>query len=70
MHPHEIEAIEYENSPRMWDATPGVCCAYFQTGACSHTEGYVYDDNDNEDEMLASVSTHELQVATNIDEPF
>lgn len=22
----------------LWDATPGVCCAAFQLGACAHTE--------------------------------
>lgn len=35
----ELE-IEYRISEnRIWDADPGVCCRYFQTGACAHTEG-------------------------------
>lgn len=27
----------------LWDATPGVCCQYFQLGACEHTESFEYD---------------------------
>lgn len=27
--------------PAIWDATPGVCCAYYQLGACDHTEALV-----------------------------
>lgn len=27
----------------LWDADPDVCCAAFQTGACSHTEGWEYE---------------------------
>lgn len=26
----------------LWDADPDVCCRYFQTGACAHTE--VFDE--------------------------
>lgn len=47
-HPYDIE----DNfGPRLWDATPGVCCAAFQLGACSHTEGEGYDYEDDEDYM-------------------
>lgn len=38
LHPHEIEEAEFGQGPRPWDATPGVCCAAYQLGACSHTE--------------------------------
>lgn len=31
------EDLDYDG-PRLWDATPGVCCAAFQLGACPHTE--------------------------------
>lgn len=47
MHPHEVEEIEMQSGPRLWDATPGVCCAAFQLGACSHTEDY-YDEYHHE----------------------
>lgn len=30
--------------PILWDATPGVCCAAFQLGACQHTEGFSDED--------------------------
>ncbi len=40
MHPHEREEIEFRDSPVLWDATPGVCCAAFQLGACTHTEDH------------------------------
>lgn len=39
LHPHEQEELEVAFGPRLWDATPGVCCEYFQLGACAHTEG-------------------------------
>lgn len=29
---------DFEFGPKLWDATPGVCCAAFQLGACVHTE--------------------------------
>lgn len=38
-HPDDIED---GFGPRLWDATPGVCCAAFQLGACSHTEDFDY----------------------------
>lgn len=38
MNLHEIEEAEFHFGPRLWDADPDVCCAYFQLGACSHTE--------------------------------
>jgi len=31
-------------SPILWDATPGVCCAAYQLGACPHTEELTDDD--------------------------
>lgn len=34
--------------PRLWDASPGVCCAAFQLGACCHTEA-----DQGEDEWYA-----------------
>lgn len=29
---------EFDFGPRLWDATPGACCAAYQLGACAHTE--------------------------------
>jgi hypothetical protein len=43
---------EAEYGPRLWDATPGVCCAAFQLGACPHTEG-PDDDYDMPDAEVA-----------------
>lgn len=43
---HEREEAEYRDSPRMWDAGEGVCCPYFQTGACAHTEAIEAEDQD------------------------
>ena len=36
----EQEEIDFGRGPALWDATPGVCCAAFQLGACEHTESY------------------------------
>lgn len=53
MHPHEVEELEMQFGARLWDATPGVCCAAFQTGACNHTEAYDDADYDaDRDEAL------------------
>jgi hypothetical protein len=30
----------------LWDADPNVCCAAFQTGACSHTEDYDWEEEE------------------------
>jgi hypothetical protein len=49
-HPHEIEEEEFGRGPLLWDATPGVCCAAFQLGACQHTEGPWGSDEANGDE--------------------
>ena len=42
----EQEEIDFQFGPRIWDADPDVCCAYFQTGACEHSEGGYYDEID------------------------
>lgn len=56
--------------PRLWDATPGVCCAAFQLGACDHTEGYdAYDYDDEYDEAAAEQATILATVIT-AEEPF
>jgi hypothetical protein len=67
-HPHELEEIEYATGPRLWDATPGVCCAAFQLGACEHTESFdPYDD----DEFEAAQEEQDRIVGVVIDdEPF
>jgi len=68
MHLHEVEQRETAFTPRMWDATPDVCCAYLQTGACAHTEGY-----DPADDDLEPVSTGADEVRYAVegdDEPF
>lgn len=69
MNLHEIEEMEHQLGPRMWDATPGVCCAYFQTGACSHTEAmdweYELENMHDEDEVAYPEWTER-----STDEPF
>ncbi len=30
----------------LWDAGEGVCCKYFQLGACEHTESFDYEEDD------------------------
>lgn len=52
LHPHLAEEIAFRDGPRLWDATPGVCCAAFQLGACLHTEGDE-DDYRTEAEVAA-----------------
>lgn len=37
---HEIEEMEFGRHSGLWDASEGVCCAYFQLGACAHTEDF------------------------------
>jgi hypothetical protein len=47
-------------APRLWDATPGVCCAAFQLGACAHTEAFdPYDYDDDADEAAAEAAAIE-----------
>lgn len=77
LHPHEAEEIEHRFGPRMWDATPGVCCAYFQTGACAHTEAYDEPtDDDYAPGELAALRAEEtayqarLAATPVVDEPF
>jgi hypothetical protein len=71
---HEIEEIEHRFGPRMWDASPGVCCAYFQTGACSHTEYDPEPWSDLTPEELAELTAAEfharLAATPTVDEPF
>lgn len=66
-HPHEIEEIESQFGPRLWDATPGVCCAAFQLGACVHTESYgdPYEELSPEDraELAAAEERYQAQAA-------
>lgn len=45
---HEIEEQEFARGPHLWDATPGVCCAAFQLGACAHTEAAADEAHDEE----------------------
>jgi len=47
---HEIEEREFGFHGALWDATPGVCCAAFQLGACAHTEGDLPDGYDPDEE--------------------
>lgn len=58
--------------PRLWDATPGVCCAAYQLGACPHTEGFDPYDADDDDDREAAAAEHAAIMATVIaaDEPF
>lgn len=56
--------------PKLWDATPGVCCAAFQLGACEHTESF--DPFDDETDLADARAEHEAIMSTVIehDEPF
>lgn len=45
----------------MFDASPDVCCAYFQTGACAHTEA---PENDTITRRLASGKVALIDAAT------
>ena len=38
MNIHWREEMEFGSGPILWDATPGVCCAAAQLGACAHSE--------------------------------
>lgn len=45
MNLQEIEERDFgQGPPLLWDATPGVCCAAFQLGACAHTEAFSEED--------------------------
>lgn len=77
MHPHEAEEIEQRFGPRLWDATPGVCCSAFQLGACEHTEAYDEPgDDDYAPGELAALRAEEdayqarLAATPVVDEPF
>lgn len=48
---NELEEMDF--GPRLWDATPGVCCAAFQLGACAHTEGGDYGWDPTDEELAA-----------------
>ena len=70
MHPHEIEEMEMQSGPRMWDAGEGVCCAYFQTGACAHTEAaYLYEEDDDP-HPVRTTGDDEVVYAVESEEPF
>lgn len=49
--PQEREEAEFGQGPVLWDATPGVCCAAYQLGACEHTESFDYEDEPVEREI-------------------
>lgn len=63
IHPHEVEEAEFAMGPRLWDASPGVCCAAFQLGACCHTEAYDADI----DQMLAVAEPYAEAPAVAVD---
>lgn len=49
MHADEMEERDF-GGRELWDATPGVCCAYYQLGACAHTEAdHELDESDEAD---------------------
>lgn len=48
---HEAEERDFGRDGDLWDATPGVCCAYYQLGACAHTEGDMDPEQDEQDEQ-------------------
>jgi hypothetical protein len=56
LHPHEAEEAEFHFGPRLWDATPDVCCAAFQLGACAHTEAFTEDDVDPVEDTEAAAT--------------
>lgn len=56
IHPHQQEELDQRFGSRLWDATPGVCCAAFQLGACAHTEAFDPADLTAEDLAEAAAS--------------
>lgn len=58
--------------PRLWDATPGVCCAYFQLGACQHTEAFNPEDEYGDPVASYPIPGYPLDafIAEETDEPF
>lgn len=67
MNLHEIEEMEFGRDGGLWDAGEGVCCAAFQLGACSHTEGAQYE---YEDEVEEATIVTVPAVRTESEEPF
>lgn len=57
---------------RLWDATPGVCCAAFQLGACPHTEAFDYEDEaEGNPHPVRETGADEVVYAEEwVDEPF
>jgi hypothetical protein len=67
---HEAEEADYARGDVLWDATPGVCCAAFQLGACAHTEAYDLDE-DEAAELDAVALSYQVDAPTVLeDEPF
>jgi hypothetical protein len=62
------EHQESLGGPVLWDASPGVCCAAFQLGACEHTEDFY--DEDRDDDPCANDYEPTLVQVQNEDEPF
>lgn len=62
---HFQEEQDFGRDFGLWDSGEGVCCAYFQTGACAHTESFHEDDLED----LPAVAPVSEPVLLN-DEPF
>lgn len=81
MNEQEREEAEFGYGPRLWDATPGVCCAAYQLGACEHTEvfdpAHDIDVEDVVDGRQSEMLTHRIPAPVggwgnfdDADEPF
>ncbi len=59
-------------SHELFDASPGVCCAAYQLGACSHTESFYDYDDDDESEAYAEAAAAQRDALLDAidDEPF
>ena len=68
MHPHQIEELEHRDGPALWDASPDVCCAAFQLGACLHTEDAIaeMDDYFADQERIAALVAEDLDLQGNL----
>lgn len=69
MNLHEIEERDFGRE-RIWDADPDVCCAYFQLGACVHTEGYRDDEPTDDEWDAAPVASVPAPIVDDSVEPF
>ncbi len=70
MNEHEREEMDFGRNSEMWDADPDVCCAYYQLGACKHTEAVNMEDEDSVLSDWLNEILYPTIVASQENEPF